>query len=254
MAFDQIHNDAVDLWVENRNERSVSSATSLDAADERINVDTSGGTFPVELADTGDLQTPTGKRIVFDHTTGNDLFTITPKSGDANSATINGVASFTVPLSGLTWIAHLYQNNWYVVALYVQLEFLASHDRQSVNLTGPITTTSATFEDIAGAILTPVDLGESGTYLVDAVINLTHSNPNRDVTIRLVVNGSPVGNEFSVSSETAMAVFPMEGLWSAPGVNASDDIKLQWKTTMATATINVLTMIIDGIPDSALKP
>ena len=124
------------------------------------------------------------------------------------------------------------------------------HDRQAVNISGPITTTSATFVDISGAVLTTKDLGSLGDYVAWISIEAQHTNNNSSISFRLCVDGTPSMTQ-TVSFGPSSSGNPqnVSFIGDAKGIDADSVLQIQWSTSVGTAQINTLSFVIDGIPE-----
>lgn len=131
----------------------------------------------------------------------------------------------------------------------------ASHDRQEVEVDGPINTMSTSFVNIPGAELVTVDLGQSGIYLFWLSISVQQSNNNTSITFRALVDGVP-GMERTVDFGPNAANDPQHATLIGKSVSISAEtlIEIQWKVSGGTGQINDLTMLLDGIPESRIVP
>lgn len=124
------------------------------------------------------------------------------------------------------------------------------HDRQKVVVVGPITTTSTTFVDIPGAILTTKDLGLTGNYQAWLSLSIQQSNNNSLINFRAVIDGVP-GGVRSVDFGPSSADNPHHVTVIAQRENVVPNItvQIQWSVSAGTGQINDLIMMIDGIPE-----
>ena len=251
----KIQSDVRKEWLKNRNRRTLtSSPTTLDAVNEVIIVDTSSVVHIITLTDVSNLNSDDGKVVwIYDDSDNAATNNITINANGAGN-TINGESSFVIILDGALTKIELMNNNWVAIVGDERLTSFASHDMQLVDVSGPITTTSTTFEDVAGVILTTKDLGENGTYRGEMNADMEHSQNKKITTFRLTIDGTPVGREFIAFSplnpgDPFPATAVAKGVSILPGV----DLQLQWKTESGTAQINHITMDINGVPDSAVK-
>ena len=68
------------------------------------------------------------------------------------------------------------------------------HDRQSVESAIPQSTTSLTFVDVAGAVLTTKDLSQDGTYQVLTPVVVQASLNNTVAEFRITLDGNQIGD------------------------------------------------------------
>lgn len=125
------------------------------------------------------------------------------------------------------------------------------HDRQAVNVAGPLTTTSTTFVDVSGATLTTKDLAQTVFYQIWVSIEIQHNNNNSTIDVRIIIDGAPSMSR-TISFGPSGADNPQSPtiIGSSTGIDAGSVIQVQWNTPSGTAQINDLEMIIDGVPDS----
>jgi len=125
------------------------------------------------------------------------------------------------------------------------------HDRQVNTFSSAITTTSATFSD-TGLTLTTKDLGQSGTYLVWVNADIQHSQNNKSIEIRILIdNVEAPGSVRGANSFGADQKMPI----STQACKMTDNgnvIKVQWRNVAGTgtATMNTGSLAIDGVPES----
>ncbi|MEE8151275.1 MAG: hypothetical protein V3T43_06125 [Nitrosomonadaceae bacterium] len=130
----------------------------------------------------------------------------------------------------------------------------ASHDRQKVDVAGPVVLpTSGVFTPIPGATITTKDLGEAGKYVGTMVMEVEHSSNNSVIEIRMCVNGVPQETkEFHIGAASKDQPAIVVAVGEGSGVEAESEITAEWKTDKDSATLNSLTLIVDGVPDSAV--
>jgi len=124
------------------------------------------------------------------------------------------------------------------------------HDRQEISVDGPITTTSTTFVNIPGAVLTTRDLSQLARYLFWLSLGVQQTNNNTSITFRAVVNGVPK-KERTVDFGPGAANDPQHAtlVGQAEDIGPNTLIELQWKVSSGTGQINNLVMLIDGVPE-----
>lgn len=126
------------------------------------------------------------------------------------------------------------------------------HDRQGVQVTGPITTTSATFVDISGAVLTTKDLGVDGLYLFILSAELEHTNNNSTIDIRVTIDGVPSMSRAVHFGPSSAGNAQSISIPALSIIDAGSVIQAQWETSGSTAQINDIEMVIDGIPENRI--
>ena len=124
------------------------------------------------------------------------------------------------------------------------------HDRQIVGSTTPFATTSTSFVDIPGAVITTKDLSQGANYLSSAALLVSGSLNNTTATFRGILDGVPFGAEVPITlrSKDSDVGYTLLGLSS--DVQAGSAIKLQCKTDIGTLTIVEYAISVDGIPQS----
>lgn len=124
------------------------------------------------------------------------------------------------------------------------------HDVQDVRLAGPITTTSSTFVDIPGAVLTTKDLGQLAKYMFWVATEVESTNNNSTIQLRATVDGTP-GMSTSISFGPAGGGNPqtISLIGVGDAIESGEVIQLQWNVSVGTAQINSLTLMFDGIPE-----
>jgi hypothetical protein len=129
------------------------------------------------------------------------------------------------------------------------------HDRQAVQVAGPITTSSASFVPIPGATLTTKNLGQTGFYQFWVDLEAQHTNNNQTINIRACINGTPSGSRsINFGPNSANEPHSATLIGESANVPAGAVIQLEWSTTAATAQINELILMFDGIPDNRIIP
>lgn len=129
------------------------------------------------------------------------------------------------------------------------------HDRQTVLVSGPITTTSTTFVDIPGATLITGDLGSPANYQFWMSLSIQQSNNNTSISFRGVVDGVP-GDSRTVDFGPGSGGEPQHAtlVGQASSVGEGTLIEIQWLVSGGEGQINNLGLMIDGIPDIRIIP
>lgn len=126
------------------------------------------------------------------------------------------------------------------------------HDRQSVEITGPLTTTSATFVDVPGLSITTKDLSQETKYLFIVTVEVSHNANNSSISLRVTVDGSPSTGKAVSFGPNSMNT-PQTVTFIGSGIVAANSVlQAQWSTPSGTATLNLAQVVIDGIPSSRI--
>ena len=132
--------------------------------------------------------------------------------------------------------------------LVVDLANSSENDRQTVSAVDSPTTGSLTFVDIPGMTLTT---SNSGTldYLVFFNATVSNSIANRTISIRVIVNGVALPEserDIDLPSSNANTISSTVALKAA--VATGQIVKMEWKTSGGTATVNQRTLTFNGAP------
>lgn len=124
------------------------------------------------------------------------------------------------------------------------------HDRQTIFIAGPIVTTETEFVNIPGAKITTKDLGSPADYQGWMTVSVENTNNNSVVSFRVIID-EVATEDREIRFGPNAANNPQTITLSAEGsdINLGADFQIQWKTSVGTATINDLRIMIDGIPD-----
>lgn len=125
---------------------------------------------------------------------------------------------------------------------------LTRHDRQSILVPAPVTTTSTTFVDVPGGELTTADLDGDGIYQFWLSMSVQQSNNNTSVTFRSILAGTP-GEERTVQFGPNTANTPQHATLIGQGddISSGTVIQLQWRVSAGTGQINSLRIMFDGV-------
>lgn len=124
------------------------------------------------------------------------------------------------------------------------------HDRQSVESAIPQSTTSLTFVDVTGAVLTTKDLSQDGTYQVLTPVVVQASLNNTVAEFRLTLDGNQIGDVSMIELKIKEADVGTTFAGTLGGISGGQVLKLQYRTDKGTLTVEEFTMAIDGIPTS----
>jgi len=108
------------------------------------------------------------------------------------------------------------------------------------------TTSSTSFVDIPGAVLTTNDLGEDGFYNIWFSILVSASLNNTEIAFRSMVNGVPTstdGRGINIKTKDLEVGYT---LMTCATIPAGSTIQAQWKTDQGTATLDHLDIIFEG--------
>ena len=128
------------------------------------------------------------------------------------------------------------------------------HDRQAIQGTSTLQTTSQTFVDLPGMTLTTKDMGEDGSYLITFAALVLHSDQKKQVFFRLLVDGVEVAVQQLTSNfqnlEVSFSFVHQESPTAAGKI-----VKMEWHNdNKGTASVTNRELVINGVPISSVVP